>query len=65
MKKKADDLEFVGEADEADQKYIYEKFPSINFEEKHDAGAEIGKNYLMPSIASMTIETTEYADKAT
>lgn len=65
MKKKADDLEFVGEADEADQKYIYEKFPSINFEEMHDAGAEIGMNYLMPSIASMTIETTEYADKAT
>ncbi len=65
MKKNADALEFVGEADKADQSYIYEKFPSINFEEMHDAGAEIGKNYLMPSIASMTIETTEYADKAT
>ena len=65
MKKNANALEFVGEADKADQSYIYEKFPSINFEEMHDAGAEIGKNYLMPSIASMTIETTEYADKAT
>lgn len=27
MKKKADNLEFVGEADEADQKYIYENSP--------------------------------------
>ena len=65
MKKNADALEFVGEADKADQSYIYEKFPSINFEEMHNAGTEIGKNFLMPSIASMTIETTEYADKAT
>ncbi len=62
IKKATDNLEFVGENDQDDQKYIFEKFPSINFEETAE-NTEIGTNYLMPSVASQTVETTEYADE--
>lgn len=61
IKKDADNLEFVSSDDKEDQKYIYEKFPSINFEETTENG-DIGNNYLMPSVASQTIHTTEYKD---
>ena len=64
MKKDAGNLEFVGEADKEDQKYIFENFPSINFVEKQDADEDIGKNYLMPSVAPKDVKTTEYSDEA-
>lgn len=64
MKKDANNLEFVGDGDKEDQKFIFEKFPSINFVEKQDAGEDIGQNYLMPSVASKTVETTEYSGEA-
>lgn len=63
IKKNPDNLEFVGEADQEDQSYIFEKFPSINFVETTEK-TDIGTNYLMPSIASKTIETTEFADES-
>ena len=65
MKKDSANLVFVGDADKEDQQYIFEKFPSINFVEKQDAGEDIGQNYLMPSVASKEVKTTEYTDENT
>lgn len=63
IKKKAGNLEFVSETDSLDQSYIFEHNPSISFEETTE-NTEIGQNYLMPSVSSKEVKTTEYADEA-